>query len=134
MRIRISHEITHRFEPPARMLIQSLRLTPHGFDSQYVLSWRIDLDMDGALKHAEDAHGNVVSTFSHHGAPIERLAVTAGGEIETGDSAGVVRGTVERLPVEMYLRDSPLAHGNGALRAFAAETTAGAEDRLDALH
>ena len=50
------------------------------------------------------------------------------GEIETSDSAGVVAGTAERLPTEMYLRDSPLAHVNGALRAFAAEAAAGAED------
>ena len=50
MRIRISHEITHRFAPPARMLIQNLRLTPHGFDSQYVLRWRIALDIDSAIK------------------------------------------------------------------------------------
>ncbi len=134
MRIRIAHEIIHRYAPPARMLVQNLRLTPYGFDSQYVLRWRIALDMDSMLKQSEDAHGNVVSTFSHHGAPVERLTVTADGEIETSDSAGVVGGTVERLPAEMYLRDSPLAHVNGALRAFATEAKAGAEDPLDAMH
>ena len=134
MRIRIAHEITHRYAPPARMLVQNLRLTPHGFDSQYVLGWRIGLDIDRMLKLSEDAHGNVVGTFSHHGEPIERLTVTAVGEIETSDSAGVVRGTVERLPTEMYLRESPLAHTNGALRAFAAESAAGANNPLDALH
>ncbi len=134
MRIRISHEITHRYAPPARMLIQNLRLTPHGFDSQYVLGWRIELGIDSALRQSEDAHGNVVTTFSHYGQPIERLTVSAGGEIETSDAAGVVRGTVERLPAQMYLRDSPLAHVNGALRDFATEATAGASDPLDAMH
>ena len=134
MRIRISHEITHRFAPPARMLIQNLRLTPHGFDSQYVFGWRIAVDVDSALRASEDAHGNVVSSFSHHGGPVERLTVTAGGNVETTDTAGVVRGTVERLPAEMYLRESPLAYANGALRDFAAEATAGAADPLDALH
>ena len=49
------------------------------------------------------------STFSHHGAPLERLTVVARGEIETSDAAGVVRGAIERLPAEMYLRESPLA-------------------------
>ena len=134
MRIRIAHEITHRYAPPARMLVQNLRLTPHGFDSQYVLGWRIGLDIDRILKMSEDAHGNVVGTFSHHGQPIDSLTVTAMGEIETSDSAGVVKGTAERLPTEMYLRDSPLAHTNGALRVFAAEAATGASDRLDALH
>jgi transglutaminase-like putative cysteine protease len=134
MRIRIAHEITHHYAPPARMLVQNLRLTPHGFDSQYVLGWRIGLNIDSMLKRSEDAHGNVVSAFSHNGGPVERLTLTADGEIETSDSAGVVQGTVERLPTEMYLRESALAHINGALRAFATESTAGAEDRLDALH
>ncbi len=134
MRIRISHEITRRFTPPARMLIETLRLTPHGFDSQYVLGWRIELDINSAVKTSEDAHGNIVSTFSHHGSPVERLTVTSSGEIETSDSAGVVRGTVERMPAEMYLRDSPLAHVNGALRAFAVQASAGAQDPLDAMH
>ncbi len=134
MRIKISHEITHRYAPPARMLIQNLRLTPHGFDSQYALGWRIEVDVDSALRQSEDAHGNVVTAFSHHGSPIERLTVSAYGEIETSDAAGVVRGAIERLPAEMYLRDSPLANLNGALRDFAAEAAAGAADPLDAMH
>ena len=134
MRIKISHEITHRYAPPARMLIQNLRLTPHGFDSQYALGWRIEVDLDSALRQSEDPHGNVLTTFSHHGPPIERLMVSARGEVETSDSAGVVRGAIERLPAEMYLRDSPLANANGALKDFAAKATAGADGPLDAMH
>jgi transglutaminase-like putative cysteine protease len=134
MRIRISHDMAHRYAPGVRMLIQNLRLTPHGFDSQYVLGWRIQVDIDSALRESEDAHGNVVTTFSHHGPPIEKLTVWAGGEIETTDSAGVVRGAVERLPPEMYLRESPLAHVNGALRDFASGAVAGVSDPLDAMH
>lgn len=134
MRIRISHEIAHRFEPPARMLIQNLRLTPCGFDSQYVLGWRIDVDLDRAPRRSEDAHGNTVTSFSHHGAPLDKLTVTAVGEVETNDAAGVVRGAAERLPPEMYLRDSPLAHVNGALRDLAAAAAAQASDPLDAMH
>jgi transglutaminase-like putative cysteine protease len=56
------------------------------------------------------------------------------GEVETTDGAGIVRGVAEKLPAEMYLRDSPLAHINGALRIFAAETTKGAADPLDSMH
>jgi transglutaminase-like putative cysteine protease len=134
MRIRISHEIAHRYQPPARMVIQHLRMTPHGFDSQYVMNWRINLDIDGALKQSEDAHGNIFSSFSHYGAPLEQLTVVAHGEVETTDAAGVVRGAVERLPPDLYLRGSALAQVNGALREFAADATSGASDTLDALH
>jgi transglutaminase-like putative cysteine protease len=133
MRIRVSHQIIHRFAPPARMINQIMRLTPLSFESQYVLRWRVDVDADGALRQVEDAHGNAVSSYSHHGI-IERLTVSASGEVETSDAAGVVRGVVERLPPEMYLRESPLAHVNGSLRSFAAEATAGAADSLDSMH
>jgi transglutaminase-like putative cysteine protease len=134
MRIRISHEATHRYAPATRMLVQNLRLTPHGCDSQYVFRWRIEVDLDTALRQGEDAHGNVLTSFSYHGAPIEKLTVSAAGEVDTTEAAGVVRGAVERLPPEMYLRESPLAHVNGAMRDFAREATAGCADTLDAMH
>jgi transglutaminase-like putative cysteine protease len=133
MRIRVSHQIVHRFAPPARTVNQILRLTPLSFDSQYVLRWRLDVDADGALRQSEDAHGNALTSYSHYG-PIERVTISASGEVETSDAAGVVRGTAERLPAEMYLRESPLAHANAALRGFAAEAMQGAADRLDSMH
>jgi transglutaminase-like putative cysteine protease len=133
MRIRVTHEIAHRFAPPARMINQMLRLTPLSFESQYVLRWRVDVDADGALREVEDAHGNAVSSYSRHGL-IDRLTVWATGEVETSDAAGVVRGAAERLPAEMYLRESPLAHINGALRCLATEATQGAADPLDSMH
>ena len=113
MRIRVSHQIIHRFAPPARTVNQILRLTPLSFDSQYVLRWRLDVDADGALRETEDAHGNAVTSYSHYGL-IERVTVSASGEVETSDAAGVIRGAAERLPAEMYLRDSPLAHVNAS--------------------
>jgi transglutaminase-like putative cysteine protease len=133
MRIRVSHQIVHRFDPPARTVNQILRLTPLSFDSQYVLRWRLDIDADGARRETEDAHGNAVTSYSRYG-PIERVTISAVGEVETSDAAGIVRGAAERLPPEMYLRESPLAQLNGALRAFAAEATSGADSPLDSMH
>ncbi|MGC2787924.1 MAG: transglutaminase family protein [Roseiarcus sp.] len=133
MRIRVSHQIVHRFSPPARTVNQILRLTPLSFDSQYVLRWRLDVDADGALRETEDAHGNVLTSYSHYG-PIERVTISASGEVETGDAAGVVKGAAERLPAEMYLRESPLAHANAALRGFAAEAMQSAAGPLDSMH
>jgi len=76
MRIRVSHQIVHRFDPPARTVNQILRLTPLSFDSQYVLRWRVDIDADGARRETEDAHGNAVISYSHYG-PIERVTIMA---------------------------------------------------------
>jgi transglutaminase-like putative cysteine protease len=133
MRIRVSHQIIHRFDPPARTVNQILRLTPLSFDSQYVLRWRVDIDANGARRETEDAHGNPVISYSHYG-PIERVTISALGEVETSDAAGIVRGAAERLSPEMYLRDSPLAQVNGALRVFAAEATNGGANALDSMH
>ena len=41
-----------------------LRLTPRSFESQYVLRWRVGVDVDARLRQSEDAFGNVVHSFS----------------------------------------------------------------------
>ena len=133
MLIKVWHRIVHLFAPPARTVNQILRLKPLSFDSQYVLSWRLDVDADGALRETEDAHGNAVTSYSHYG-PAERVTISVSGDVETGDAAGVVRGAAERLPAEMYLRESPLAHVNAALRDFAAEAAEGTAGPLDSMH
>jgi len=133
MRIRISHETTFRYEPETRWVIQNLRLTPRSFDSQYVLRWRVCVSLDGALRHCEDTLGNVVHAFSHPKA-VERVEISAIGEVETSDAVGVMRGTVETLPESMFLRKSEHAHVTAALREFVAEAVGGAADDLDKLH
>lgn len=133
MRIRIAHETTFSYAPSARTLIYNLRLTPRSFDAQYVLRWRITTDIDGMLRHAEDSLGNIVHSLSYT-KPVERFTVSASGEVETGDAVGVVRGAVETLPASMFLRASPLAQTNGALRDFGADAIAGVGDPLERLH
>jgi transglutaminase-like putative cysteine protease len=133
MRILIDHQTTYAFSPPARALVLNLRLTPRSFDTQYVLRWRLSVDVDGALRRCEDSLGNIVHAFSHPN-HLERFAISAVGEIETGDAVGVVRGEVEPLPSAMFLRASPLAQANGALRDFAADAVGSTADRLEQLH
>jgi transglutaminase-like putative cysteine protease len=133
MRIIIDHQTTYAFAPPARALVQNLRLTPRSFDSQYVLRWRLSVDVDGALRRCEDSLGNVVHAFSHPNS-LERFTISAVGEVETGDAVGVLRGAVEPLPSAMFLRASPLAQANGALREFAADAVGSTADRLERLH
>jgi transglutaminase-like putative cysteine protease len=133
MRIAIAHHTTFAFSPPARALVQNLRLTPRSFDSQYVLRWRLSVDVDGALRRCEDSLGNIVHAFSHPN-HLDRFTISAVGEVETGDVVGVVRGAVEPLPSAMFLRSSPLAQANGALRDFVADAVGATADRLEQLH
>lgn len=133
MRIRISQETSYAYAPPAKSVIQVLRLTPRSHEGQHVARWRISTDVDCVLRQSEDSLGNIVHTFSHARA-IERIAIVAEGEVETSDTAGIVRGSVEPLLPEIFLRASPLAEPNGALRDFAQEAAQGRDDALDRLH
>jgi transglutaminase-like putative cysteine protease len=131
MRIKIRHEIAQTFDPPAKEVIEALRLAPRSHEGQHVLEWRIDVEADCRLRRSEDAFGNLTDMFSLH-APAPRLRIVAEGLVETFDCAGLVRGALERFPPELYLRESPLAAPDAALRALAQEV-AGA-DQIERLH
>jgi transglutaminase-like putative cysteine protease len=133
MRIKISHHTTFAYAPAARSVIQNLRLTPRSFESQYVLRWRVSVDVDGSLRQSEDSLGNILHAFSYQGS-IERFTIAAVGEVSTSDAVGVVRGAVEPLPESMFLRLSPLAQANGALREFALDAVGPATDAIERLH
>jgi transglutaminase-like putative cysteine protease len=133
MRIRVSHRSHYSYKKPARGIIQILRLTPRSHDGQRVGFWRIDTDVDHALKAGEDSYGNITHTLGVAG-PLTELTVTVEGEIETFDTVGVLRGASERFPPHFYLRTTPLTEADNDMRAFAEEKTAGAKDRVAALH
>ncbi len=133
MRLRISHTTTYRYEPPATGVIQILRLTPGSHDGQYVAEWQIDVSTNSRLDMHEDAFGNVTHVMTH--GTIEDLTITVGGLIETHDTGGVLRGTDERFPPSLFLRQTALTSVNPAMEIFARELRAESEsDALGFLH
>ncbi|MCB4768326.1 transglutaminase family protein [Ancylobacter sp. Lp-2] len=133
MRIHVSHATVYRYDPPAKGAIQILRLTPRSHDGQYVVAWRIDVSESCRLQAHEDAFGNLSHTFAIDG-PLSELRVTVEGEVETQDTSGVVRGTVERFPPSLFLRDSELTASSAEMREFAQDAIAGEADGLARLH
>ena len=131
MRIHVRHEIVQTFEPAAKVLNQTLRLTPRGHEGQHVIHWRLDIDADCRLRQGEDAFGSHVHAFTIDG-PQQTLRVIAEGEVETFDTAGVVHNTFERFPPELFLRDTALTTPDAALRAYAHDTAKG--DSIARLH
>jgi transglutaminase-like putative cysteine protease len=133
MRLRITHSTTYRYEPPATGVIQILRLTPGSHDGQYVAEWQIDVSTDSRLDMHEDAFGNVTHVMTH--GAIEDLTITVGGLIETHDTGGVLRGTDERFPPSLFLRQTALTSVNPAMENFARELRVESEaDALGFLH
>lgn len=134
MRIRIAHTTTYQYDAPPKSVTQVLRLTPRNHDGQYVVNWRIDLSRDCQLHQREGAFGNISHVFTADG-PFDELVVSVDGEVDTQDTSGVIRGTVERFPPALYLRDTQLTEPDAAIIAFAEETREKAgEDTLTVLH
>ena len=99
-------------------MIQVLRLTPRNHEGQHVGHWRIDVAPDARLAGHEDAFGNIIHVFTADG-PLDELRVEVDGEVETQSTDGVVRGTVERFPPSLFLRDTALTQADSAIRDFA---------------
>jgi len=134
MRLRISHLTNYRYDTPATSVTQMLRLTPRNHESQYVAQWRIDVSTDCWLHQHEDAFGNITHAFTTSGS-FQQFAVTAEGEIETRDTQGIMRGTVERFPPSLYLRETALTRADRNIAAFAASCREeGGDDALQVLH
>ncbi|MGE3245433.1 MAG: transglutaminase N-terminal domain-containing protein [Beijerinckiaceae bacterium] len=133
MRILVRHETIYRYDTPARSVNQVLRLTPRNHEGQHIVSWRIDIDADCRLMQSEDHFGNIVHSFSLRG-PLPELRVLVEGEAETFDTAGVVRGTRERFPPELFLRQTDLTTSNEALRRLALNIQRTYNTDLDRLH
>jgi transglutaminase-like putative cysteine protease len=120
MRICVAHETVYRYDPPCTGAIQSLRLTPRNHAGQYVVNWRIDVSADCRLEPQQDAFGNITHAISVAG-PLGELRLLAEGEVETQDTAGVVRGAVERFPPSLFLRETALTHADKAILVYAGE-------------
>jgi transglutaminase-like putative cysteine protease len=133
MRIQISHETVYRYEEPARGVIQTLRLTPRNHEGQYVENWRIDVSENCQLDQHEDAFGNITHVFSAEG-PFSELRVQVEGEVDIQDTAGVVRGAIERFPPSLYLRETPLTRADPAIAEFAQASLRAGDTPLAVLH
>ena len=133
MRIRVRHETAYTYEGPATRAIEVLRLTPRGYDGQFILDWRIDVDHDCRLDQATDPFGNTVHAFTAEG-PLDSLTIVAEGTLETNDTSGVITGQVEKFPPVIFLRDTALTTSNAAIREFAETAAARSTTPLSCLH
>jgi transglutaminase-like putative cysteine protease len=113
MRILVDHRTTYSYTEPAANVVQALRLTPRDHEAQYVRNWRVDLDVDGAVRDSVDAFGNRLTIF-YADAPVTSLTVTVTGEADVTDTAGVYTGP-EPLPSLVYLRSTPLTEPSEAI-------------------
>jgi transglutaminase-like putative cysteine protease len=133
MRLHIAHETVYRYDTPAKSAIELLRLTPRNHDGQFIVRWRIDVSEDCRLQAHEDAFGNITHSFTADG-PLTELRIGVAGEVETQDTAGVIRGTLERFPPSLFRRETPLTKADAPIVNFAEDAAKTADDPLGRLH
>jgi transglutaminase-like putative cysteine protease len=133
MRLRIRHRLHITFPDLTRNVIGVLRLTPRSYEGQRIADWRIDIGPDCLMRRTEDHFGNFIHTLNVSGVT-SGLSIVAQGELTSFDVAGVVRGSAERLPVELFHRDTIMTMPDDSLRSFAEQGASGAESDLGRLH
>ena len=113
MLLNIEHQTHYAFSEMVQYTIQQLRLTPRTGDGQQVNHWQIKVN--GQLTPFEDAFGNLAHTLVID-QPHDELTITVCGEVETGVETAVPE---QALPLDIYLRDTPLTQADAAMTTFA---------------
>jgi transglutaminase-like putative cysteine protease len=131
MRLMVDHVSVYRYQAPVRSVVQTHRLTPSACDGQKVVEWQVTVTGGAQGGSFRDGAGDRVTAWTVPG-PLEEIAVTVRGVVETQDTAGILRGHRESVPPEAYLRDTPSTALDQALRALAASVAA--DDRLGLCH
>ncbi|HSI28231.1 MAG: transglutaminase N-terminal domain-containing protein [Methylophilus sp.] len=113
MLLNIEHQTQYIYSKAVQYTIQQLRLTPRDGMGQQVKHWEIKVN--GQCHAFEDTYGNLTHTLvidqPHH-----ELLISVAGEVETGVAS---QDSQQPLPIELYLRESPLTQADDAMTAFA---------------
>lgn len=117
MRLRIRHTTRYAYDRPVDYAAQLIRLAPGEHGGLRVRSWRVSAD-GRPLARTDDGYGNIVHLFTR-ARPHREATVVAEGEVETEETHGVLRDTVERLPPAYWLRSTPLTDPAAPVRQFA---------------
>jgi transglutaminase-like putative cysteine protease len=118
--------------PPSRARCAlRLRLYPPAFSSQRVLKWTVSVNGQPIPPLMTTATGDREAIWTNTGAGAE-VAILAEGEVETEDTAGVVRGLKDAVRPQVYLRPTPLTETDKKIDALAAGVTG--EKLLDRMH
>ncbi len=131
MRLHVRHTTHFEYNTALVYAVQRFMLTPLGFASQRVESWKITAPgMDKALAYS-DGFGNKVhlASLANHQGPMD---VVAEGIVESSDAGGLVKGIAEIAPRAVYLRQTPVTAPSEAMLKLA--TPVATKDTLPFLH
>jgi transglutaminase-like putative cysteine protease len=133
MRLTIHHRTEYRYDEPVQYALQRLRLTPVTGPGQTVIDWKVAVDGATVEVDYSDHFLNSVHLVSVEGGR-DAILITASGEVETEDRAGVFGAHTSFAPLWLFLRETPLTKPGKLIRELA-RTSQGESDlaRMHAL-
>lgn len=126
MRLKISHITEYFYEEPVAYALQRLRLTPQTSHTQTVRNW--SLSVEGAKVEAgyKDQFANRVDLVSIEGGE-RTIRITATGEVDTIDRAGVLGPHQGFVPLWLYLRETERTKAGDLVKELAGTITGDSE-------
>lgn len=131
MKLRIVHQTVYRYDLPVRNLVQSLRLTPSVFEGQRTHDWVIDVSGGIRGPGFRDGAGDWIEGWTVRG-PVQEVVVSIAGQVETRDTAGVLRDHRETVHPLVYMRPTAVTGADPGLCELARSVQG--EDALDLAH
>lgn len=132
MLLTINHTTRYCYDAPIDYALQQVRLTPPTTTQQDVHSWAMTVEGGTVETNYRDHNGTQVHLVSVDKGSQE-IAITAAGEVETTDTAGVMGKVYGPAPLWYYLQSTALTEPGPGIHALAGEL-AEAGDKLSALH
>lgn len=132
MRLTISHVTRYDYDAPVEYALQQVRLTPQPTPQQSIIRWELDVDggqLETSYTNHYGAHVDLVS--ANRGAT--SISITARGEINTNDTAGVVGRCGGPAPIWVYQSQTEQTTPGPKIDALA-EDLRKKSDRLTGLH
>ncbi len=132
MRIRVTHTTRYRYDQNVSYTAQLIRLHPRSHQGQQVISWRVTGGDARPLPSTYDGYGNILHMLTRDQMH-DAASIISGGEVETSDTSGIVKGAVETLPCIYFLRQTQYTQPDAAILALA-QAAAGGFDAIERLH
>lgn len=119
MRLIVEHQTHYEYSEVVRYAIERIYLSPIESPSQRVIRW--ELSGTGEIWTQADGHGNQVSMMVIS-KPTQQISISVSGEVELHPRYQEVGPSLMRqagaVPVEHFLRSTPLTRGSADLQAF----------------
>lgn len=133
MQLHIAHQTLYRYDEPAHLIIQALRMWPSSAAGQTIRQWRVDVDGTGLRPTCRDGFGNPVATHTID-SNVDSVRLSVRGVVETEDRHGVYGLREDTLPPLFYLHPTELTKSTAAIRDMARSAANDDDTDVERLH